>query len=193
LAASLAVLATGSAGADQVYFDRPEFVAAITHPVSLDFEEESVGPVWGDPWFDLGIVFDQAGVGDNMAIGDGDGYDMNIYAAGGPNADIDVSFPVHGTLACGIAVYSNNVHDPSERLVFLGEGDVVLADVEMPLASFVAEFVGYVADVTIVRVAFIEANDDEDWAGIGEVIFQEWGTTPVVPGSWARIKRMYSD
>ena len=188
------IFTIGSAGADEVYLDRAGFIAAVDDPTFIDFEDQSVGPVVGDPWLGLGIVFDEAGVGDNMAIGDGDGNDMNIYALGGQDADIDVSFPAQGASACGIAVFSNDVQIPGERLVFFGEGDVVLADVEMPLApGGTSEFVGYVADVAIVRVAFIEGDGDGDYVGMGEVVFKQRQLNPVAPITWSRIKRLYSD
>ena len=189
----LVMLAAGHAGADQVYFDRSDFVTAVGSPTFLDFEDQPVGPIIGDPWLDLGIVFDEAEIGDNMGIGEGGGYDMNIYALGGQDSDIDVSFPTHGASACGIAVFSNDIQDSSERLIFLGEGNTVLANVEMPLtAGTGSEFVGYVADVAIVRVAFIESDADGDYVGIGEVIFEQWESSPVELASWTRIKQMYS-
>jgi hypothetical protein len=185
----------GSAAADQIYSSRSDFIDALDSATYVDFEDQSTGPVVGDPWLSLGIVFDEAGVGDNMAIGDGGGVDMNIYARGGESADIDVSFPVQGFLACGIAVFSNSVQTaPGERLVFYGEGDAVLADVPMPVTGpGTSEFVGYTADVAIIRVAFIENNVDGDYVGIGEVIFGEWSLNPVDRTTWSRIKRLYSE
>jgi hypothetical protein len=189
------ILMIGSAAADQVYSSRADFINALDSVTYVDFEDQSTGPVVGDPWLGLGIVFDEAGVGNNMAIGSGGGVDMNIYAQGGESADIDVSFPDQGTQACGIAVFSNSVQTaPGERLVFYGEGDAVLADVPMPVtAPGTSEFVGYTADVAIVRVAFIENNADGDYVGIGEVIFGEWSLNPVDRITWTRIKRLYSE
>jgi hypothetical protein len=189
------ILMTGSAAADEVYTSRADFINALSTATYVDFEDQSVGPVVGDPWLGLGIVFDEAGVGDNMAIGNGGGVDMNIYAQGGESADIDVSFPAEGPLACGIAVFSNSVQTaPGEQLVFYGEGDVVLVSVGMPVTGpGTSEFVGYTADVPIVRVAFIENNNDGDYVGIGEVIFGEWELSPVARTTWTRIKHLYAE
>ena len=130
-----------------------------------------------------------------MAIGDGSGADLNIYAQGGESADIDISFPGQGPLACGIAVFSNSVQTaPGERLVFYGEGDAVLVSVDMPeTATGTSEFVGYTADVPIVRVAFIENSNDGDYVGIGEVVFGEWDQSPVARTTWTCFKQLYSE
>ncbi len=193
--ACFVILMIGSAAADQIYSSRSDFIDALNTATYVDFEDQSTGPVVGDPWLGLGIVFDEAGVGDNMAIGSGGGVDINIYAQGGESADIDVSFPAQGPLACGIAVFSNSVQTaPGERLVFYGEGDIVLVSVDMPLtASGTSEFVGYTADVPIVRVAFIENDNDGDYVGIGEVIFGEWELNPVARTTWTQIKQLYSE
>ena len=191
----LVITMAGYAAADEIYSNRADFINALTSSTYIDFEDQSTGPVVGDPWLSLGIVFDEAGVGGNMGIGDGSGADMNIYARGGESADIDISFPAEAPLACGIAVFSNQVQTaPGERLVFYGDGDVVLATVPMPVtATGSSEFVGYTADVPIVRVAFIENNVDDDYVGIGEVIFGDWSEVPIAPITWSRIKVMYSE
>ena len=189
------IIMMGSAVADEVYSSRADFINVLDTATYIDFEDESIGAVVGDPWLGLGIVFDEAGVGNNMAIGNGGGVDMNIYAQGGESADIEVSFPAQGPLACGVAVFSNSVQTaPGERLVFYGDGDVVLATVPMPVtAPGSIGFVGYTADVPIIRVAVIENNADGDYIGIGEVIFGEWSSIPVASTTWTRVKSMYPE
>ena len=158
--------------ADQLYTDRAAFLAAIVDEVVIDFEAEPLGAVVGDPWLADGIVFDEAGVGDNMTIGGGGGADKNIYAPSSRDADIDITFP-NPVLAFGLGVFSNDVQSPGERIIFHGTGGAVLKNVEMPLMpSQGTEFVGYIADAqTIVKVEFIEGNGDGDWAGVGDVAF----------------------
>lgn len=154
----------------QLYFNRSEFLSAIENEVVIDFEDEPTGPVGGDPWISYGIVFDEAGVGDNMAIGNGGGANKNIYALGGESADIYITFP--GTLtAFGLDVFSNQEHRSSERIIFYDIYDSVLANVEMPQTALQGTaFVGYIADEPMIsKVTFIEGNNEGDYAGIGDV------------------------
>ena len=158
--------------AGQLYFDRGEFLSAIVNEVVIDFEDQPLGPIAGDPWLADGILFDQAGVGNNMTIGGGGSANKNIYALGGESADIDITFP-NLVAAFGLGIFSNYVQDPSERIIFYTPSDSILANVEMPLtASQGTVFVGYVADAPMIsKVAFIEANGDGDYVGIGDVAF----------------------
>ena len=156
----------------QLYYDRDEFLSAIVNEIVIDFEDQLLGPVIGDPWLENGIVFDEAVIGDNMTIGDGDGADRNIYAFGGEMADIDITFP-DGVAAFGLGIFSNDVHDPGERIIFYDLHDSLLANVEMPMTAFQGTaFVGYVADAPMIsKVAFIETDGDDDYVGIGDVVF----------------------
>jgi hypothetical protein len=157
--------------AAQVFSDRAAFVASISNAVMIDFESAPLGPVVGDPWLSNGVFFDQAGVGDNMAIGAGGGANRNIYALGGEAADIDISLsgPVQ---AFGLGIFSNDQHSTAERIVFFSSDNSILANVEMPLTGFQGTaFIGFLADAPLVsRVAFIE-DADGDYVGIGDVVF----------------------
>jgi hypothetical protein len=182
----LPILLAGPARGDQLFFDRDAFLDAIAGDVVVDFEAEPVGPVIGDPWAALGVVFNEAGVGDGMEIGTGGGVDQNIFANSGPAADIEIGLT--GTFhAFGLAVFSNDLAVAGEQIVFRGAGDVVLMAVDMPSTSFAgSSFVGYLANEPILRVDFIE-DDGPDYAGIGDVAFGAQSLTglqlsPPVPG-----------
>jgi hypothetical protein len=165
-----ALLASAPAAvADDLFTDRQTFYDAFDNEIVIGFENEPPGPVVGDPWVAQGVVFDEAGVGDNMIVGDGGGADNNIYAGGGNYADIEITFP-SPVVAFGLGVFSNNVQRVDERIIFYGENDIVLLDVQMPLTGFgSSEFVGYHTDVLIFRVAFVENDSDSDYVGIGDV------------------------
>jgi hypothetical protein len=159
--------------ASQLYFDRSEFLSALTGTVVIDFEDQLIGPVAGNPWISYGIAFDQSGTGDNMAIGGGGGgANKNIYALGGESADIDITFP-GALMAFGLDVFSNQQHRRNEEIVFYDMYGSVLTNMEMPMTTLRGTaFVGYVADAPMIsRVAFIEGNGDGDYAGIGDVVF----------------------
>jgi hypothetical protein len=177
--------------ADQIFTDRTEFLIATGSDVTIDFESDPIGPVIGDPWLAQGIVFDEAGVGDNMAIADGGGAENIIYALGGQQADIDITL-VDGTQAFGLGVFSNDIQDPGERIIFYGLFDEVLANVEMPLTGRqTTEFVGYLADQPIVRVEFVESDTDADYVGIGDVAFRSEGPIGFETRTWGQIKDLY--
>ena len=169
--ATLAPMLPAQADAARVFTDIHAFVGALTSTTAkIDFESTPFGFVVGDPWLDEGVVFDQADVGDNMVVSNGGGVDRNIHAGGGEAADIEITLTqrVNGF---GLDVFSNNVASEQERLVFYGSGGAVLADVPMPQTDTqTSRFVGVVAAEAIARVAFIEGDDDSDFAGIGAVI-----------------------
>ncbi len=191
LAVGLCAVAVSFAHAEQVFSDRAAFLTATSADVVIDFESTPAGPVVGDPWLPQGVAFDEAGVGDNMAVGDGNGADFNIYAAGGQDADIDLTLG-SGIYAFGLAIFSNNIQMAGEKIVFYGASDAVLADVEMPLTTFSGSaFVGFIADEPIVRIAFVESDVDGDWVGIGEVVFRNGPLVGVEVLSWGQIKASY--
>jgi hypothetical protein len=166
-------------GAGQLYSNRSQFLSALEDEIVIDFEDQPIGNVAGDPWFSYGIAFDESGPGDNMAIGGGGGANKNIYALGGESADIDIAFPA-ALSAFGLDVFSNHKHGRNERIVFYDRYGSILANVEMPLTAFRGTaFVGYVCDAPIISgVDFIEGNCDGDYAGIGDValVIPEPGT-----------------
>jgi hypothetical protein len=157
--------------AAQLYFDRAAFVASVSSAVVIDFETAPLGPVVGNPWLSQGIIFGQAGVGNNMSIGDGGGANRNISALGGEQADIEITLsgPVQ---AFGLGIFSNDRHTTAERIIFFASDNSIVADVEMPLTSLQGiSFIGFLADAPLVsRVAFVE-DADGDYAGIGDVVF----------------------
>lgn len=170
---AVASLFCSSAKAIQVYFDKDEYfsiLSAIAEVAIINFEGEAVGPIAGDSWLTEGVLFDQADTGGNMAIGDGGGFNHNIYALEGRDANIDITFP-EPIIAFGLGVFSNNQQSPSERIVFYGLNNTILADIEMPWTSpHETVFVGIITDGWVLeKVAFIEDNGDEDYVGIGDV------------------------
>jgi hypothetical protein len=162
--------------ATQVFSDRATFLASISNENVIDFEDVPVAadgsvPVIGDPWLPLGIVFDELGRGDNMAVGGGGGADKNIFALGGPAADIEITL-THPVLAFGLGIFSNNQQSPAERILFYTSDNALIADIEMPLTTASGtSFVGVLADSpSIKRIVFSE-DDDADFVGIGDVAF----------------------
>jgi hypothetical protein len=192
LVCALMLTAPAAVSADEIFSDRAAFLAAVEGPVVVDFEGEAAGPVVGDPWLALGVLFDDAEAGDGMAIGIVNGDERILYAAAGEERDIDIVFRPEAAGAFGIEVYSNDVHDPSERIVIYGLEQTVLADLEMPVteSSTTSAFLGYVPDEPIWRVAFVEAEDD-DYAGIGEVVFTLSGVKPVRRETWSSLKQRF--
>jgi hypothetical protein len=186
----LLILPAGHATAEEIHYDRVAFAARLIEPVAIDFEGEADGPIIGDPWLALGVVFDELGTGDNMGIADGGGVNRNIYALGGEEADIQVSFPTTPTIAFGLGIFSNDIQDPSERIIFYGQGDLVLLDIEMPHTGVQTDaFIGFIADEPILRVELTDA-DDTDYFGIGDVIFAG-DSVPTAIESWSSIKQFY--
>ncbi len=187
----LSMLLAGAASADQIYTDSAAFEARLVTPIEIDFEVniKELGPIVGDPWLDLGIVFDRIGSGNNMALHLESGF-FHIYAQGGEAYGIEISFPVSPPTAFGLDVFSNNTHDPSERIIFYGFDRNVLADIEMPgTGTLDTAFVGYIADESIVRVEFQDAAD-LDYVGISRVIFA--ATTTATEGTtFGSIKSLY--
>ncbi len=135
-------------------------------------------------------MFDELGVGDNMACFTAVGGNTTVSALGGEEADIEVSFPTNPPAAFGMGVFSNNQQNSSERIIYYGLTDNVLLDMEMPLTpEFDDIFVGYIADEPIARVVLDDA-DDGDYMGIGDVVFAVT-TVATRSSSWGSVKGIY--
>ncbi len=184
-------LAFSLASADQIFSDRAAFIAATAADVIIDFEGLPVGPVIGDPWWAQGVAFDEAGVGDNMALADGNGADFNIYATGGQSANIDISL-ASDIYAFGLGIFSNQVQNSGERIIFYGASNLILENIEMPATGpGTSEFVGYVADEPIVLVEFIEDDADGDYVGIGDIALRNGALVGIESQSWGQIKATF--